>query len=213
MLDRQLIAFIGIATILTITPGADTMLVLRSTLAHTTRTGLITMAGICSGLFVHALLSALGLSVLLMRSATAFEVVKIVGAGYIIVLGLQSLVGALRNRGTSSEFQPADQSLPVPRLWRFWLDGLLSNVLNPKVALFYLAFLPQFIQPNDSVLLRSLVLTCIHVALSVFWFSFIAVLVGRMAAVLVRPQVRRTLEGITGTLLIVLGVRLGLARR
>src|SRR5260221_72838 len=91
MIDSRVLAFTGIAFILTITPGADTMLVLRSVLAYGRRAGLFSALGICNGLLIHATLSALGLSLLLVRSATAFEIVKFAGACYLIFLGVQSL--------------------------------------------------------------------------------------------------------------------------
>lgn len=91
MIDPQIVAFAAIAALLTITPGADTMLVIRNVMARGQRAGLLTVVGVCCGLFIHAALSALGLSLVLVRSATAFEVVKMIGAGYLIWLGVQSL--------------------------------------------------------------------------------------------------------------------------
>ena len=102
IIDQQIIAFAGIAALLTITPGQDTMLVIRNLMAHGQRAGLLTTLGICCGLFVHATLSAVGLSLILVRSATAFEVVKILGAAYLIWLGIQSLWQAF------SWFEPRD---------------------------------------------------------------------------------------------------------
>src|SRR5918911_3801618 len=104
MIDPQVLAFTGIAAILTVTPGADTMLVMRNVLSRGQRAGLLTTLGICSGLFFHATLSALGLSFILVRSAAVFEVVKLVGACYLIFLGGQSLWRALRHgRGKLSD--------------------------------------------------------------------------------------------------------------
>lgn len=131
MVDAQVVAFTGIVALLTITPGADTMLVLRSVVAHRRRAGLWTTFGVCCGLFVHATLSALGLSLILVRSATAFEVVKIAGAGYLLFLGSQSLWRGLRSEhsqlvGAASTGTPTQQ-----RPWRSFADGLFTNVLNP----------------------------------------------------------------------------------
>ncbi|HEV2655158.1 MAG TPA: LysE family translocator, partial [Ktedonobacteraceae bacterium] len=136
--DPQILTFIGVALVLTLTPGADTMLVMRNVLARGARAGIMTTLGICSGLFVHATLSALGLSFILVRSATAFEVVKFVGACYLIFLGLRSLWQLLRARhATGGEAvigeQPAGQQ--KAGALRSFREGLLTNILNPKVAI------------------------------------------------------------------------------
>ncbi len=179
MFDSQMVAFTGIALLLTITPGADTMLVIRSVVARGPRAGLLTTFGICCGLFIHATLSAIGLSVILVRSATAFEVVKFVGATYLIVLGVQSIWRAIRHHSEVGETARSDHG---PALMttkrRAFLEGLLTNVLNPKVAVFYLAFLPQFITPDDPVLLKSVVLAGIHFVLGILWLSLVILLLG-----------------------------------
>jgi len=214
MFDAQVWAFTGVAFILTITPGADTMLVLRSVLARGQRAGLWTMLGICSGLFVHATLSALGLSFVLVQSATAFEMVKWLGAAYLIFLGSQSVWQTLGPSATDTAAQPQMKMSPSPKSYRHsLLEGLLSNVLNPKVSVFYLAFLPQFIQPYDPVLAKSLLLAGIHFVMGIIWLTLIAVLAGRVRTLLTRPQIQRSLEAVTGTVLILFGARLALERR
>lgn len=108
MFDSQIITFTGIAALLTLTPGADTMLVVRNVLSRGKEAGILSTIGICSGLFVHATLSALGLSIILVESATAFEVVKWAGAGYLIYLGIQSL---LKIRKYNDSFPNREESL------------------------------------------------------------------------------------------------------
>ena len=214
MVDPQVIAFTGIAAVLTVTPGADTMLVMRNVLSRGQRAGLLTTLGICSGLFFHATLSALGLSFILLRSAAAFEVVKLAGACYLIFLGGQSLWRALR-RGAAA--LPEGGGGAVARgkgeRWRSYTEGLLTNVLNPKVAVFYIAFLPQFIGPGDPVLAKSVALAVIHAALGVVWLSLVTAFVGRMRAFLSRPRVRRAVETTAGAVLVAFGARLALERR
>lgn len=211
MPDPQMLTFMGVAFVLAITPGADTMLVLRNTLSGGRRGGVMTGLGGCSGLLVHAAFSALGLSLLLVRSATAFEAVKLVGAAYLAWLGVQSIVEAVRGRAAHAA---SGTTTTAPRSFRhYFANGLLTNILNPKVALFYLAFLPQFIRPGDPVLLRAITLGSIHLVFSFGWLFSVAMLVGRLRVWLVRPAVKRTMEGITGALLIGLGVRLALERR
>ncbi|GIK38197.1 MAG: lysine transporter LysE [Chloroflexota bacterium] len=216
MLDPQILAFIGVAFILTITPGADTMLVLRSVLTRGQRAGLVAVLGICSGLFVHATFSALGLSLIIVQSATAFEVIKLLGAAYLIFLGSQSLWQALGKHADASvePSQPAAMTtLPERNKKQSFVEGLVSNILNPKVSVFYLAFLPQFINPGDPVLAKSLLLAVIHFGMGIIWLTLVATLAGQAHALLVRPQVQRRIEAFAGAVLILFGVRLALERR
>lgn len=213
MVDAQTLTFAGVVALLTITPGADTMLVMRSVFARGRVAGLLTTLGVCSGLFVHAAFSALGLSVILMRSAAAFEAVKLVGAAYLIFLGAQSLWRVWRSRGDGAgSYNDEGRSHKRGHVKAFY-EGLLTNVLNPKVAVFYLAFLPQFIQPSDPVLTKSLLLAGIHFSLGMVWLSLVTVFLGQMRAVFVGSGVQRGLEAVAGVVLVGLGVRLALERR
>ncbi len=147
-MGSEVIAFALAAGALTIAPGPDTMLVIRNVLRGGRRDGIVTTFGICMGLFVHASLSALGVSVLLTYSTTAFNVLKLAGAGYLMYLGLQSLQRALSS-AAPLEHPDARAGSHNRSMRRCLLEGWLSNVLNPKTAVFYLAFLPQFIRPTD----------------------------------------------------------------
>jgi RhtB (resistance to homoserine/threonine) family protein len=215
MFDSQLLAFTGIVALLTLTPGADTMLVVRSVLSRGWKAGILTTLGISTGLFVHATLSALGLSLILMRSAAVFEIVKLAGAGYLLYLGGSSIWRTLRSRPDRESLIPNDVSAndhPVEG-WRSFGDGLITNILNPKVVVFYLAFLPQFIDPGDPVLATSIALTSIHVLLGLIWYSLISLFMGRLKAFFASVKVRKGLEATTGLVLIGFGVRLALERR
>jgi RhtB (resistance to homoserine/threonine) family protein len=207
MFDARVLAFTGIAAIVTLTPGADTMLVVRSALVRGRRAGLLTVLGIGSGLFIHATLSALGLSVVLVRSARAFEVVKLAGALYLVFLGVQALRTAAR--GAPVAERPADPAVAH----RAYVEGLLTNILNPKVAIFYLAFLPQFIGPDDPVLAKSILLASIHFVEGLVWLSLVTLFVARLRPVLTQPRVQRALESVTGLVFIAFGVKLALSRR
>jgi RhtB (resistance to homoserine/threonine) family protein len=214
MLTTQLFTFLGIITILTITPGADTMLVIRNVVARGQQAGYLTALGICSGLFIHATLSALGLSVILVRSAVIFEIVKLAGACYLIILGVWSLWQMIRSRH-HTEQAPALAIQPSQSTgsWRSLREGLLTNVLNPKVAIFYLAFLPQFINPGDPVLLKSLLLAGMHFVLSILWLVLISTFLGRLRGFIARPAVQRGIEVVAGTVLIAFGIRLATTQR
>jgi RhtB (resistance to homoserine/threonine) family protein len=209
LLDSQVLAFALVAAFMTMLPGADTLLVVRNSLRGGRQDGLLTVAGICSGLFVHALLSALGLSVILAHSAAAFTAMKIAGACYLAWLGIQSIRSSLR--GTSAAMPDhAPASVPAVRCFR---EGFLTNLLNPKVVVFYLALLPQFIDAGDPVLAKSLLLAAIHVAEGILWLGGVAWLVDRSRRLFMKPVLRRWLDAVCGAFLIALGIRLALQYR
>jgi len=211
MIDPQIVSFTFAAAVLTVTPGQDTMLVVRNVLRGGRGDGVITTFGICSGLFMHATLSALGMSIVLMQSALAFQLLKTAGACYLVWLGGQSLAAAVRRRNYLSEPEHRVITDAVsPR--RSFFEGLLSNVLNPKTAVFYLAFLPQFIRPTDPVLQKSLLLAGIHYAEGILWLVAVSIAVDRMRRLFLTPMVQRWLDGMCGALLVGFGLRLGLAR-
>ncbi|MCA0351286.1 MAG: LysE family translocator [Chloroflexi bacterium] len=211
MFDAQLIGYTLAVALLTITPGADTLLVMRNVLARGRKAGMLATLGVSSGLFIHALLSGLGLSLILTRSAMAFSVVKWAGALYLCYLGVQSLHSALNpNQPTNELTSTAEPSLNP---WHAYREGLITNVLNPKVALFYLAFLPQFIRPNDPVMLRSLLLTSIHFVLGIVWLGLITLSLDKMRSWMLKPRVRAWIEGSTGLILFGFGIRLALSKR
>lgn len=211
MIDGELLSFLVVATVLTVMPGADMALVARNVLAYGRRAGYVTSLGISAGLIVHAVASALGLSAILMTSATLFSAVKLMGAAYLVALGVLSL----RRAFLPSTVTTLDGDGPAgpSSVGHALVQGLLSNLLNPKVALFYLTLLPQFIRPGDPVLARSLLLASIHVVVGLAWLFVYAYFLGRLSATLRRPRVRRVLEGVTGALLMAFGARLAWDRR
>jgi threonine/homoserine/homoserine lactone efflux protein len=228
--DPRLFAFVGVAALLTILPGADMALVTRNVLALGRRRTMLTILGICAGCVIHATASALGISAILATSATAYNVVKTAGAAYLVWIGIQSIKTARRpsaagtpaikaSRPASTRFPwgrtPKNQTKdPIDAGSRAaFLQGFLTNVLNPKVAIFYLTFLPQFISPGEPVLARSLMLASIHIAMGLVWLTAYGWFIDRLGAVLTRPLVKAWLERATGGLLIALGARLAWERR
>jgi threonine/homoserine/homoserine lactone efflux protein len=205
-IDGTLVAFTGIAALLTILPGADMALVAKVTLTRGKRAAFWTSLGITAGLPVHATASALGLSVIIATSAEAFTVVKIAGAVYLAYLGIRTLRDSWRPALSAEVTTRASRGAAAA-----FVQGWLSNVLNPKVALFYLTFLPQFISPGDNVLAKSLLLAGIHVALGLAWLPTYAWTIDRLGALV--HGARRWLERISGGALIGLGVRLALEPR
>ena len=206
----QIVAFTVAATVVTITPGADMALVARRAITDGWRRASWTSAGILSGLLVHATASAIGISAILLRSATAFTVLKVAGACYLVVLGVLSFRSARR---TARGELPTVDARPARSARASFAQGFLNNVLNPKPALFYLAFMPQFFEPGDPVVLLTAIFVAIHIAMGVVWLVTWAWFVGRTSGALGGTRWRAALERVTGAVLIALGARLATASR
>jgi threonine/homoserine/homoserine lactone efflux protein len=167
------------------------------------------MFGGVLGVAVHATAAAVGLSALLLASSTAFTVLKVVGAAYLLWLGLQMLRSAIRSRRETPEVT----TVTAPRRGVVYLrQGFLSNALNPKVALFFVTFLPQFISADSgSPRTQALVFSAIFAGLYVSWFGLYVAAVERLGRWLRRPRVKARIEQVTGTLLLAVAIRLATA--
>jgi len=215
-MTSSLLAFIPVALLLTLIPGADTALVTRNALALGLRGARWTILGILTGCLIHATASALGLSAILATSARAYETVKLMGAAYLVWLGIQTIRAASdRGYGSLDFAQQVEGSAPdaTSHGTHPFVQGFLTNILNPKVALFYLTFLPQFIPADAPVLRTSLLLAMIHNVLGFAWLSLYARFVDRLRTALTRPVVKAWLERVTGAALVALGARLAWDRR
>jgi RhtB (resistance to homoserine/threonine) family protein len=190
----SLAAFIVAITLLTIAPGADTVLVIRNSLRAGVVDGVVTTLGICSGLFVHATISAVGISLVILQSAWLFTGLKYLGAGYLLYLGYSTL----RESRSRPESIVADPNAGTFRPARSLREGLLSNVLNPKPIVFYMAFLPQFIDPEGSALGQSLQLAALHFAISILWLSIVATTADRMRSWLRDLSIRQWIDRVLG---------------
>lgn len=210
-IDAQFVSFLVAITLLTISPGVDTLLVIRNTARGGVRDGITTSVAICCGLFIHATISALGISLILLQSAWAFHMLKLAGAGYLIWLGITSLLAARRGQPLPVNGMLKDASA-VSR-WQPVKEGFLSNVLNPKTVVFYMAFLPQFIAPGDPALLKSLWLASVHFIIANIWQISVVLMVGSAGKWLANARFAQTLNAATGTVLIVFGIRLALTQR
>lgn len=197
-------------SLLTLTPGVDTLLVVRNTARGGLRDGLTSSLGICCGLFIHASLSAVGISLILVQTAWAFSALKWAGAVYLIWLGLSSLRQAMRTGEPMA--RTVVRHVTGFSVRRSLREGLLSNLLNPKTALFYMAFLPQFIDPAGSAFAQSLGLAAIHFVIAMVWQSAMAVFVARTRRWEVRSGWKRLLTGLSGTMFIGLGARLAITQ-
>jgi threonine/homoserine/homoserine lactone efflux protein len=209
MTDGQILAFLGVALIVTITPGPDMALVTKHALASGRPAAYRATFGITTGLVTWAFLSAAGLAAILTASATAFTILKVAGGIYLVVIGLQAIWEA-RHGGAEGQDAPASSLISGGSAFR---QGLLSNLLNPKVGIFYTSFLPQFISPGEPVLATSALLAGMHLAMGIVWLAGYIQLVVSAGAVLRRPNVRAWLNRVSGSILVGLGLRLAVSNR
>lgn len=202
----DLAGFAAVATLVVVTPGPDMALVARNTFAGGRISGLATSAGTCSGLFVHATAAALGLSAVLLASSQAFIVVKIAGGAYLIFLGIRTIIGA----GRDTWFREGERAIDP---WAAYRQGVMTNVLNPKVAVFFLSLLPQFVDPGSGSTWRLLLLSGLFIAMGLVWLTVYTMVLHAVGASVDRPRVRTVIETVTGGVLLLLGARLALQRR
>jgi RhtB (resistance to homoserine/threonine) family protein len=209
MLDDNLLGFVAVAAVIVVVPGPDMALVLRNGLRGGRRTALATALGINTGLVVWALAAALGIAALMQASATAFTLLKLAGAAYLAYLGVRLLLDSFRARGPG----PAVAALPPLTARAALRQGLLTNLLNPKVAVVYTTLIPQFVEPGAGAAARTLLLAAIFVLMGLLWLTGYALAVAGVGRVLARPAVLSWVERATGAVLVALGVRLAFERR
>lgn len=197
------LAFAFAAGILTVTPGLDTALVLRTAAASGPRAAAKTGAGILLGLFVWGIVTAVGIGALLKASTVAYRILQVLGSLYLLWLGITLLLG----RGGQAKAEA-----PAPDAGRLFARGLFTNLLNPKVGLFYATFLPQFIPAGANVTWTSIAYTTIHALEGVVWFAVLILATRPLASWLRRERVKRNLDRATGVVFLAAGARLALDR-
>ena len=202
--------FILSGILLNLTPGQDTMYILGRSLSGGLRSGVASALGITAGTLIHTLAAAAGLSVLLATSPVAFTAVKVCGAAYLAFLGTKLLL----TRSSSGSGPDPDGESADRGAWRAFGQGILTNMLNPKVALFFLAFLPQFISPSSaSKTLAFLALGATFITTGTIWCLVLAIGAARLRSFFVcNPNGRTLIDRATGGLFILLGARLAWSR-
>jgi threonine/homoserine/homoserine lactone efflux protein len=200
----DLVAFIGVVAVIVVLPGPDMALVLQNGLTRGRRAAVETAIGINAGLLVWAVAAALGVAALLHASGPAFTLLKLAGAAYLVWLGLRALGAAWRDTPDA----PVERRRTSP-----FRQGLLSNLLNPKIALVFTTLIPQFVDPGRPAAAQTLLLAAIFIAMGLVWLTTYALLVAKVGSLLRRSAVRRALNAVTGTVLTALGVRLAFERR
>jgi threonine/homoserine/homoserine lactone efflux protein len=209
--NTNLALFVAASLAVIVAPGPDNIYVLTRGIARGRKVALASAWGMCSGLLFHTTLAAVGLSAILARSAGALSLVKYIGAAYLVYLGIRALL-------SREEFSPSVEKIFTVKLRNFFLQGLTMNLLNPKVAVFFMAFLPQFVSPSvgtaGSAALRLVALGLVFALLSVVIFSAIALFSGVVGDRLSRnPRFATALQWSTAFVLVGLGVRLALSGR
>ena len=201
--------FLFAAVLLNLTPGTDTMYILGRSMAHGTRAGVLSALGISTGSLVHTLAAASGLSLLLATSATAFSLVKFCGAFYLIYLGVRAFFPVKGSR------PKGEQTERLINYRQVYVSGIVTNVLNPKVALFFLAFLPQFIDPAyPYTMLSFILLGSTFIITGTCWCLLLAVYSAKFSSLLQeRSQATNLMGKLTGLLFIGLGVKLAFMER
>ena len=204
-------SFAAVAGLVTIIPGLDTAMVLRSAATNGRKHGYATAFGVSTGALIWGAGAAVGVSALLTASTVAYTALRIAGAIYMVCFGALLLIRACRDHEQRAVGEP--HSPPAPGITRSWSKGLMTNLLNPKIGAFYVAVLPQFIPPHASHLAVGLLLALIHDLEGLVWFTAIILGTHSVRAIIRRRAARRTIDGATGLTLIGFGIRLGLASR
>ena len=207
-LGTAVLGFAVVAAALTVTPGLDTALVLRASLTRSRTEASATAAGIVAGLFVWGAAAAVGVSALLTASEVGYDVLRWAGAAYLVWFGVRLLRRAARPAGPVDAGDDGGGSA-----WRAARTGLTTNLLTPKVGVFYAALLPQFLPTGSDPLLVGLLLAAVHAVLSVVWFGLLIGLASAFGRWLRRPGTVRAVDGLTGVTLLGFGVRLALSSR
>jgi threonine/homoserine/homoserine lactone efflux protein len=207
---NDLAGFVALAIVVIVTPGPDTALTIRNTLVGGRGAGVATAAGVALGQATWSLATSIGVAALLVAAEGAFAALKVAGAAYLIYLGVQSLWSAWR--GLSAH--PARDGTVVPvRTGVALRQGILSNLTNPKMAVFFPSLLPQFVAGDVPPFLPLLALGVVFCLMTLTWLTGYAFAVARAGDVLRRSAVRRAIEAVTGLVLVAFGVRVGIGAR
>lgn len=202
--------FILMSILLVILPGPDTGLATNNTIIYGKIGGIRTVFGITTGLVIHTSAAVLGLSAIIVKSAFLFSVFKYVGALYLIYLGIMAL-WTIKNKRTSIDSDPALSNNKFQNASCF-RQGFLTNLLNPKVAVFFLTFLPQFVVADKNVLIQFLMMGGIYIILTLIWFMLYVNFINYINVWMKKPSTQHFIQGISGVILVGFGIKLALEK-
>ncbi|MGW1072534.1 LysE family translocator [Streptomyces sp. NPDC002537] len=210
VITTALWSFAVVVGLLTLTPGLDTALILRTAALGERRRAWGAVLGIQTGTMIWGALASLGVTALLAASPVAYEVLRWAGVGYLTWMGARMLRDTWRRRGEAGAVAPEEPGERPGGLLAGWRRGLLTNLLNPKMGVFYVAVLPQFIPAGSSHVVMGLLLASVHVLLALVWSTVLIVCAQAMRGWLRKPVARRVLDRVTGAVIVGFGVKLAL---
>ena len=201
----HVVAFAGVAALLVMSPGPNGVLIAKTVPTSGRAAGFANVAGFVAAFYLHGSLSIFGISVILVRSAEAFFVVKMLGAAYLCWIGFKALRDAWRGIETVTQVAPARRRR---HLARAFAEGFATNALNPKVSMFYLAAFPQFIPLGEGAVTSAFLLVCVHALLNAVWFSALILLFSRLMGAARSGRFQRWLKAVTGVVFMAFGAKL-----
>ncbi|MEW9596684.1 LysE family translocator [Bacillus toyonensis] len=208
MIENYLL-FIIMSICLIILPGPDTAMATKNTLVAGKMGGVKTVFGTCVALLIHTLAAVIGLSALIVKSALLFSIFKYVGALYLIYIGIKALLAVKNKEGVNTNYVSINNDKEHTSCFR---QGFLTNLLNPKIAVFFLTFLPQFLNPSHNTFIQLLVMGLTYLVLTIIWFAFYIFLIDKISAFMKKPKTQRYIQGLTGIVLIGFGIKLALEK-
>jgi threonine/homoserine/homoserine lactone efflux protein len=205
----QILAFMLATTLLVVSPGPNGVLIAKTVPSSGREAGLATIAGFFLAFYVHGALSIVGISIILLKSALAFAFVKYLGAAYLCWIGIKALIAAYRGVAVIADVAPAQRP---GSLLKSFAEGFLTNGLNPKVSMFYLAVFPNFIPESEHAVAYAFLLVFLHSMINVVWFGSMVLLFSRLTLVARNGRFQRWLKGVTGAVFIGFGLKLATYR-
>lgn len=206
-------AFAAMVALIVVSPGPNLFLLLRNTPSQGRPVGLLNTVGVCGAVLSHAFLSLIGVSAVIVASATLFGIIKLLGAAYLVWLGIKSLRGAIAGAKLPDAVPGPAEAGPKPSLIRALGQGWTVNILNPKPALFYLAAFPQFIDPAaGQVFVQGMALAGVHALIAALWYGSVVLGIDKASVWLRRRRVWQAVQAVSGIALVGLGTRLAFAR-
>ncbi|MCE2029389.1 LysE family translocator [Sessilibacter corallicola] len=204
----NILAFIAVATLLVISPGPNGLLITKTVPILGRKAGFANIAGFVAAFYVHGTLSIFGISLLLVQSAQAFFIFKLVGAAYLIWVGVKTLINNFKSEPVNQPCTVHDRKKTVS-IYGAFIEGFLTNVLNPKVSMFYLAAFPQFISADQSPV-SAYLLVASHALVNVVWFSLMIVMLSKVKSISNTARFKKWLNSVTGVVFIGFGAKLAL---
>lgn len=208
-MPHHLLVYLGIVIAIALLPGPDTAVVTKNALIHGREAALGSAIGVNVGLSVWTLATALGVAAILRSSATVYDALKLVGALYLVWIGAHTLWDSWRDRAAAGDGSASSRAISGRGGFR---QGVISNLANPKVGIFFTSLLPQFVSAHNSALLQMLLLGAIFIAFNVLWMSSYALAAVRFAQLLSRRRVKAVIDRVSGLVLVGVGIRLALER-